>query len=110
MVLTPPLIENETVETNPILAFSWNRHLYIFQVVKSAGQTPSMTTTHLSPERKAIPDNGKTPKLDFVKVGDWICREGIVGIQWVRSQVKMCYSVTSTTHVSSNVFVCILGY
>ncbi|KAF9365241.1 Vacuolar protein sorting-associated protein 8 [Mortierella sp. NVP85] len=98
--------ENETVETNPILAFSWNRHLYIFQVVKSAGQTPSMTATHLSPERKAIPDNGKTPKLDFVKVGDWICREGIVGIQWVRPQILLLLTNTEDVIVFDPKLMC----
>lgn len=87
--LTHVVIENEFVETNPTLAFSWNRHLFIFQIVRSAGQAPSVTATHLTPDRKTIPEaNGKTPKLDFVKVGDWICREGIVGIQWIRPQVK----------------------
>jgi hypothetical protein len=71
-----------------MLAFSWNRHLYIFQVTKGAGQTPGLTPTRLSPDRKPVPEaNGKSPKLDFIKIGDWISREGIVGIQWVRPQV-----------------------
>ncbi|KAF9949559.1 Vacuolar protein sorting-associated protein 8 [Mortierella alpina] len=87
--------ENETVETNPMLAFSWNRHLYIFQVVKASGQTPVSTATHLSPERKPAQEvNGKNSKLDFVKIGDWICREGIVGIQWVRPQILLLLTNT----------------
>ncbi|KAI8352952.1 Golgi CORVET complex core vacuolar protein 8-domain-containing protein [Mortierella sp. GBAus27b] len=82
-------------ETNPTLAFSWNRHLFIFQIVKSSGQAPSTTATLLSPDRKTAPDaNGKTPKLDFVKVGDWICRDGIVGIQWIRPQILLLLTNT----------------
>ncbi|KAG9326749.1 hypothetical protein KVV02_008639 [Mortierella alpina] len=87
--------ENEAVETNPMLAFSWNRHLYIFQVVKASAPTPVSTATHLSPERKPVQEvNGKNSKLDFVKVGDWICREGIVGIQWVRPQILLLLTNT----------------
>lgn len=71
-----------------MLAFSWNRHLYIFQVLKATGQIQESGSALLSPDRKPVPEaNGKSPKLDFVKMGDWICREGIVGIQWVRPQV-----------------------
>ncbi|KAF9288888.1 Vacuolar protein sorting-associated protein 8 [Mortierella alpina] len=64
-------------------------------VVKASGQTPVSTATHLSPERKPVQEaNGKNPKLDFVKVGDWICREGIVGIQWVRPQILLLLTNT----------------
>ncbi|KAI1313891.1 Vacuolar protein sorting-associated protein 8 [Mortierella claussenii] len=80
-------------ETNPILAYSWNRHLYILQVYKGTGQTPS--AAQLNSDRKTAPDpNAKSPKLDFVKVGDWICREGIVGIQWVRPQILLLLTNT----------------
>ncbi|KAF9436335.1 Vacuolar protein sorting-associated protein 8 [Entomortierella beljakovae] len=86
--------ENDT-ETNPMLAFSWNRRLYIFQVLKGTGQALSPTPTHLSPERKPAPDtNGKSSKFDFVKVGDWACREGIVGLQWVRPQILLLLTNT----------------
>lgn len=88
-------LDHDVVETNPMLAFSWNRHLYIFQVLKVTGQIQESGSTHLSPDRKAVPEaNGKSPKLDFVKMGDWICREGIVGIQWVRPQV--CFLLHKT--------------
>jgi len=42
--------------------------------------------------------NGKSPKLDFVKIGDWICREGIVGIQWVRPQVCPSFVLLNRTY------------
>ncbi|KAG0047133.1 Vacuolar protein sorting-associated protein 8 [Gryganskiella cystojenkinii] len=102
--------DNEVVETNPLLAFSWNRHLYIFQVVKAAGLTPgsaSATGTHLSPSQKSTSEvNGKSPKLDFVKVGDWICREGIVGIQWVRPQILLLLTNTEDIIVFDPKLMC----
>ncbi|KAF9114740.1 Vacuolar protein sorting-associated protein 8 [Mortierella sp. AM989] len=99
--------ENEVVETNPMLAFSWNRHLYIFQVLKGSGQNSSPAPTHLSPERKPAPDaNGKNPKLDFVKIGDWVCREGIVGIQWVRPQILLLLTNTEDVIVFDPRFMC----
>ncbi|KAF9354989.1 Vacuolar protein sorting-associated protein 8 [Mortierella sp. AD094] len=101
--------ENEAVETNPMLAFSWNRHLFIFQVLKATGQASSPTPTHLSPERKPAADmngNGKSPKLDFVKVGDWVCREGIVGIQWVRPQILLLLTNTEDVVVFDPRFMC----
>ncbi|KAF9942607.1 Vacuolar protein sorting-associated protein 8 [Mortierella alpina] len=66
-----------------------------FKVVKASAQTPVSTATHLSPERKPVQEvNGKNSKLDFVKIGDWICREGIVGIQWVRPQILLLLTNT----------------
>ncbi|KAG0213897.1 Vacuolar protein sorting-associated protein 8 [Mortierella sp. GBA30] len=99
--------ENDVVETSPMLAFSWNRHLYIFQMVRAVGQ-PSSTTTHLSPDRKPVPEmmNGKNSKLDFVKVGDWICREGIVGIQWVRPQILLLLTNTEDIIVFDPKLMC----
>ncbi|KAF9568372.1 Vacuolar protein sorting-associated protein 8 [Mortierella alpina] len=94
-------------ETNPMLAFSWNRHLYIFQVVKASGQIPTSTATHLSPERKPVQEaNSKNSKLDFVKVGDWICREGIVGIQWVRPQILLLLTNTEDIIVFDPKLMC----
>ncbi|KAF9933290.1 Vacuolar protein sorting-associated protein 8 [Linnemannia zychae] len=99
--------DNEVVETNPLLAFSWNRHLYIFQVLKSSGQSNGSGSVHLSPERKATPENnGKSPRLDFVKVGDWICREGIVGIQWVRPQILLLLTNTEDIIVFDPKLMC----
>ncbi|KAF9202333.1 Vacuolar protein sorting-associated protein 8 [Haplosporangium sp. Z 27] len=98
--------DNETPETNPMLAFSWNRHLYIFQVLKGTGQSSSPSPNHLSPERNPASDNGKTPRLDFVKVGDWICREGIVGIQWVRPQILLLLTNTEEIIVFDPRFMC----
>ncbi|KAG0275322.1 Vacuolar protein sorting-associated protein 8 [Linnemannia exigua] len=100
--------DNEVVETNPMLAFSWNRHLYIFQVLKSSGQSQdSGSMARLSPDRKAVPEaNGKGPKLDFVKIGDWICREGIVGIQWVRPQILLLLTNTEDIIVFDPKLMC----
>ncbi|KAF9904302.1 Vacuolar protein sorting-associated protein 8 [Linnemannia zychae] len=99
--------DNEIVETNPMLAFSWNRHLYIFQVLKSSGQSQDSGPALLSPDRKAVPEvNGKSPKLDFVKIGDWICREGIVGIQWVRPQILLLLTNTEDIIVFDPKLMC----
>ncbi|KAF9216835.1 Vacuolar protein sorting-associated protein 8 [Podila verticillata] len=86
---------NETMDTSPMLAFSWNRHLYIVQVGKAVGAANgSGSGAHLSSERKPVEANGKSPRLEFVNVGDWICREGIVGIQWVRPQILLLLTNT----------------
>ncbi|KAG0292451.1 Vacuolar protein sorting-associated protein 8 [Linnemannia gamsii] len=99
--------DNEVVETNPMLAFSWNRHLYIFQVLKATGQLQESGSAHFSPDRKAVPEaNGKSPKLDFVKMGDWICREGIVGIQWVRPQILLLLTNTEDIIVFDPKLMC----
>ncbi|KAF9105660.1 Vacuolar protein sorting-associated protein 8 [Mortierella sp. GBA35] len=99
--------EGEAVETNPMLAFSWNRHLYIFQVLKASGQVYDSGSAHLSPDRKAVPEtNGKSPKLDFVKIGDWVCREGIVGIQWVRPQILLLLTNTEDIIVFDPKLMC----
>ncbi|KAF9183247.1 Vacuolar protein sorting-associated protein 8 [Haplosporangium sp. Z 767] len=94
------------LETNPMLAFSWNRHLYIFQVIKAVGQAPG-SATHLSSDRRQPAEtNGKTPKLDFIRVGDWICREGIVGIQWVRPQILLLLTNTEDIIVFDPKLMC----
>ncbi|KAK3829853.1 MAG: Golgi CORVET complex core vacuolar protein 8-domain-containing protein [Linnemannia elongata] len=99
--------DGEVVETNPMLAFSWNRHLYIFQVLKATGQSQESGSVHLTPDRKAAPEaNGKTPKLDFIKIGDWICREGIVGIQWVRPQILLLLTNTEDIIVFDPKLMC----
>ncbi|KAG0358060.1 Vacuolar protein sorting-associated protein 8 [Gamsiella multidivaricata] len=99
--------EHESVETNPMLAFSWNRHLYIFEVIKGTGQTPGSTSVHLTPDRKPASEaNGKNPKLDFIKVGNWISREGIVGIQWVRPQILLLLTNTEDIIVFDPKMMC----
>ncbi|KAG9063699.1 Vacuolar protein sorting-associated protein 8 [Linnemannia hyalina] len=104
---TAVISDSEVVETNPMLAFSWNRHLYIFQVLKATGQSQELGSVHLNPDRKSAPEaNGKTPKLDFVKIGDWICREGIVGIQWVRPQILLLLTNTEDIIVFDPKLMC----
>ncbi|KAF9027803.1 Vacuolar protein sorting-associated protein 8 [Haplosporangium bisporale] len=62
---------------------------------KAAGAANgSGSGAHLSSERKPVEANGKSPRLEFVNVGDWICREGIVGIQWVRPQILLLLTNT----------------
>ncbi|KAF9585028.1 Vacuolar protein sorting-associated protein 8 [Lunasporangiospora selenospora] len=99
--------DNEPIETNPLLAFSWNRHLYIFQVLRGAGHHSTTSAMHLSPDRRSGTEvNGKTPRLDFIKVGDWICREGIVGIQWVRPQILLLLTNTEDVIVFDPKLMC----
>ncbi|KAF9338096.1 Vacuolar protein sorting-associated protein 8 [Podila minutissima] len=75
---------------------------------KAAGFANGSSTsgTHLSPERKTAEANGKTPKLEFVSVGDWICREGIVGIQWVRPQILLLLTNTEDIIVFDPKLMC----
>ncbi|KAG0079886.1 Vacuolar protein sorting-associated protein 8 [Podila epicladia] len=75
---------------------------------KAAGSANGSSTsgTHLSPERKPVEANGKTPRLEFVSVGDWICREGIVGIQWVRPQILLLLTNTEDIIVFDPKLMC----
>ncbi|KAF9425049.1 Vacuolar protein sorting-associated protein 8 [Podila epigama] len=96
----------DAVETNPLLAFSWNRHLYIVQVERSTSSSQS-NATYLSPERKNTETvNGKGQNLEFVCIGDWICREGIVGIQWVRPQILLLLTNTDEIIVFDPKLMC----
>ncbi|KAG0343931.1 Vacuolar protein sorting-associated protein 8 [Podila humilis] len=99
---------DDTVETNPMLAFSWNRHLYIVQVNKPGGQANgSSIATRLSPDGKqGAESHGKTPRLEFSVVGDWVCREGIVGIQWVRPQILLLLTNTEDIIVFDPKLMC----
>ncbi|KAG0236502.1 Vacuolar protein sorting-associated protein 8 [Actinomortierella wolfii] len=85
-------------DTPPMLACSWNRHLYLFQVLRAP---PVATNQQRSNSQLQHAENGKqsgTPdniqnsrhaRLDFVKTGDWMCRDNIVGIQWVKPQILL---------------------
>ncbi|KAF9919403.1 Vacuolar protein sorting-associated protein 8 [Lobosporangium transversale] len=87
--------DNDVANTNPLLAYSWNRHLYILQVCKRANQSAEPSSTYLSPDKKPVAEpTSKELRLEFAVVGDWICREGIVGIQWVRSQILLLLTNT----------------
>ncbi|KAF9969123.1 Vacuolar protein sorting-associated protein 8 [Actinomortierella ambigua] len=106
---TPSGSSETEQDTPPMLACSWNRHLYLFQVVKSTGATGSVaavnspssrpssqassqqqhTETTARPDSSSQSHNSRHAKLDFVKTGDWMCRDNIVGVQWVKPQILL---------------------
>jgi hypothetical protein len=58
-----------------MLAFVWGNHLFILRV-----------GVENQPDKKN--SNKKGVQLQFVKMGEWKCRDSIVGIQWINRQVK----------------------
>lgn len=74
--------------SDPMLAFAWGNHLFILRVsvdhespkivVNSRSRTP--TPPPPKPAKKGV-------HLEFIKIGEWKCKDAIVGIQWINRQV-----------------------
>ena len=72
--------------SDPMLAFTWGNHLFILRVgVESNDKATSTNRT----ARNAIGNKSKRGnKLEFIKHGEWKCRDVIVGMQWINRQVN----------------------
>lgn len=80
----PVLKLGDSSKNDPMLAFAWGNHLFIFQVSAESNMTVKARS------------NTKTTKhavnLEFIQIGEWKCKEPIVGIQWINRQVKYAYT------------------
>lgn len=87
--------------SDPMLAFTWGNHLFILRVgVESNDKTASTNRG----ARNAIGNKSKRGnKLEFIKHGEWKCRDVIVGMQWINRQVRK-------KELFSCWFLCILPY
>lgn len=84
----PVLKRGDSSQNDPMLAFAWGNHLFIFQI-----SVESNTTAKASEKARS---NTKATKyavnLEFIQVGEWKCKEPIVSIQWINRQVKYTYT------------------
>ncbi|RCI03453.1 Vacuolar protein sorting-associated protein 8, partial [Rhizopus stolonifer] len=78
---------------DPMLAFAWGNHLFILRVCVNHenkqpvtnGRVPRIPTTPPKVNKKGV-------TLEFVKVGEWICKDAIVGIQWINRQILVLFT------------------
>ncbi|KAI8331983.1 Golgi CORVET complex core vacuolar protein 8-domain-containing protein [Choanephora cucurbitarum] len=81
--------------SDPMLAFAWGNHLFILRVVveQENKQQPqnSRAPRIPTPPQKPSPSK-KGLSLEFVKVGEWKCKEAIVGIQWINRQILVLFT------------------
>ncbi|KAI8355142.1 Golgi CORVET complex core vacuolar protein 8-domain-containing protein [Blakeslea trispora] len=81
--------------SDPMLAFAWGNHLFILRVVveqenKQKSQNNRAPRISTPPQK---PNAGKKGlSLEFVKVGEWKCKEAIVGIQWINRQILVLFT------------------
>ncbi|KAI8073344.1 hypothetical protein BC940DRAFT_291112 [Gongronella butleri] len=74
--------------TDPMLAFSWDNHLYILRVV-----IERIEPSHTSRLRSPLGKKGKhASKLDFCKVGETFLNDAIVGLQWINRQILVLFT------------------
>ncbi|KAI8979992.1 Golgi CORVET complex core vacuolar protein 8-domain-containing protein [Pilobolus umbonatus] len=81
--------------SDPMLAFSWGNHLFIIHVsAEKTGENSSQTTNKFSrPTRPPLTKSTKRSlSLEFVRMGEWKCREAIVGIQWINKQILILFT------------------
>ncbi|KAG1124197.1 hypothetical protein G6F42_009846 [Rhizopus arrhizus] len=80
----PVLKLGDSSKNDPMLAFAWGNHLFIFQVSAESNMTVKARS------------NTKTTKhavnLEFIQIGEWKCKEPIVGIQWINRQILVLFT------------------
>ncbi|KAI7867172.1 Golgi CORVET complex core vacuolar protein 8-domain-containing protein [Spinellus fusiger] len=79
-------VKDTLPSTDPMLAFSWGNNLFIIRVGVETPDTKLQTSTRTG--RPSITAKSKKgSKLEFVKLGEWRCRDPIVSIQWINRQI-----------------------
>ncbi|CEP17473.1 hypothetical protein [Parasitella parasitica] len=84
--------------SDPMLAFAWGSHLLILRVnVNNSsssskqsnvnGRGPRLATSSPKPNKKGSANN-----LEFVKIGEWKCKEAIVNVQWINRQILVLFT------------------
>ncbi|KAI9316979.1 Golgi CORVET complex core vacuolar protein 8-domain-containing protein [Dichotomocladium elegans] len=71
--------------TDPILAFSWGNHLFILRVGIENAEKPILGTRNSRSSAGSKSKRGS--KLEYIKYGEWKCRDAIVGMQWINRQI-----------------------
>ncbi|KAI8374379.1 Golgi CORVET complex core vacuolar protein 8-domain-containing protein [Radiomyces spectabilis] len=76
---------------DPMLAFSWGNHLFILRIGVDL-QEPATGRSGRPSTAKPLGKSKKRTKLQFTKVGEWKCRDSIVGLQWVNRQILVLFT------------------
>lgn len=97
--------DQQNPPSDPMLAFAWGNHLFILRV--SVDNQDNTKPTATANGRSPVPSSSattttppSTPKaskkggihLEFIKVGEWKCKDAIVGIQWINRQILVLFT------------------
>lgn len=93
--LGPNNTKDQNLPSDPMLAFAWGNHLFILRVSVDSNDSPKVAvngrtrvTTPPPPPPPPPKSSKKGLNLEFVKIGEWKCKDAIVGIQWINRQVN----------------------
>jgi hypothetical protein len=91
MILSSNLLlaKDQTPPSDPMLAFAWGNHLFILRVSVNHDNKPLAANGRIQRVPTPPKSNKKGTNLEFVKVGEWKCKEAIVSIQWINKQVRL---------------------
>nr|CAG8490775.1 4813_t:CDS:10 [Entrophospora candida] len=67
--------DSPIIYSDPLLAYSWGNHLHIVTVTSASSYSDA------SNKKKRRPD--RENRLEFIKIGEWKAKNGIVGLQWL---------------------------
>ncbi|KAL7316971.1 hypothetical protein PS15m_003385 [Mucor circinelloides] len=88
--------KDQLASSDPMLAFAWGNHLFILRVsVSSNNQDTKQPQTNGRGPRLPTPSpkaNKKGTNLEFIKIGEWKCKEAIVGVQWINRQILVLFT------------------
>lgn len=83
--------KDQNLPSDPMLAFAWGNHLFILRVSVDNNDNSKIVVNGRSRATTPPPPPPKPTKkgvhLEFVKIGEWKCKDAIVGIQWINRQV-----------------------
>ncbi|RHZ52600.1 hypothetical protein Glove_460g50 [Diversispora epigaea] len=78
--------ESPIINTDPFLAFSWGSHLILIKITVAPPAFPEISTKRRKNERDV--------RLEYIKIGEWRAPNGIVGLQWLSSQILLILTNT----------------
>lgn len=82
------IVKYQTPPSDPMLAFAWGNHLFILRVSVDHENKQMTVNGRMARVPTQPKSNKKGTNLQFVKAGEWKCKDAIVGIQWINKQVQ----------------------
>ncbi|KAI7897400.1 Golgi CORVET complex core vacuolar protein 8-domain-containing protein [Mucor mucedo] len=87
--------KDQNLPSDPMLAFAWGDHLFILRVSVD-NDTPKIVVNNGRSRTPPPPPAPKPAKkgvhLEFVKIGEYKCKDAIVGIQWINRQILVLFT------------------
>lgn len=93
-----PKTKDPQASSDPMLAFAWGNHLFILRVSVSNNSNQDSKQAHTNGRGPRLPTppapkaNKKGTHLEFIKIGEWKCKEAIVGVQWINRQILVLFT------------------